>query len=145
MSDPVAACPVLSTSIGYLTERNEIGAALVQYLLLSPGWTSDSHEEELVSFRTIASEVGDNPQAICSLLQEKVTKILNRYFPNDVIEANFTTEAYIDPELEYPREDSRYVVIFDITFITPEGNRVPAVLSGTFTVNKDESITVNFT
>lgn len=138
--DPIACTPTLSTSISYLTDRSDVASAMIQYSLLNPGRISDFYNELLISFRTIASEFGDNKDAICSELKRKFHSALKNYFPNDDINCEFTTAPYD----ENNPDDPRYRVKFDIYFTLNDGTIQPAVMSGYFNVDKDSSVTLSF-
>lgn len=140
MSTTTPIIPVLSTSVGYLTERSEIAAATVQYLLLNPGRTSDTHEDLLISFRGLASRFGHDKDLICNELQKSVPNVLARSFPNDNIECKFEAFAYNNDET-----DPRFGVSFNILFHKEDGTTEPAVLAGSFLVNDEYHITLNFT
>lgn len=140
MEQPVACIPTLNTAISYLTDRSDIASFLIQYSLLNPGRISDFYNDLLISFRTIASEFGDNRDAICSELKNKFTTILSRYFPNDSITCEFTTAPYD----ENTPDDPRYRVKFDIYFTLEDGTIQPAVMSGHFNVDENFNITLNF-
>lgn len=139
MTETSPIIPVLSTSVGYLTERSEIAAATVQYLLLNPGRTSDTHEDLLISFRGLASRYGHDRDLICNELQKAVPVVLARSFPNDNIECKFEAFDYNEDST-----DPRFGVSFNILFHKSDGTVEPAVLSGSFLVGDEYDITVDF-
>ena len=135
-----ACTPVLSTSISYLKDRPEVASALIQFSLLNPGWISDFYNDMLISFRTVASEYGDNRDSICTELKRKFQVALRKYFPEDIIITDFTASDY-DPDNP---DDPRYRVNFNIYFTLPDGSVQPAVLSGYFIAGDESRISLSF-
>lgn len=136
----VACYPVLSSTISYLTQKSDIGAAITQFVILNPGRTSDHVEELLVSFRKLASEFGHDPSRICSELQTRVQESMMRYFPNDKVVAEFTSSSY---DTDRP-EDPRYRVNFNVYFVNEDGSITPSVVAGYFNVKEDYEIELSF-
>ena len=140
MSEISSCLPVLSTTIPYLTTRSDVGAALTKFLLLNPGRTSDMYEEFLLSFRTIASEFGQDRSGICQELQSRMYQALHRYFPDENIVTDFTTSDY-----DTTREgDPRYRVNFNVYFNNDNGTITPSIVSGYFNIADNNEIEVKF-
>lgn len=134
-----AIYPVLSTSATYLTNKHDITAAIMAFFIYNPGATSSSHPSMEISFRTIASELGHAPDLIVNRLEQLIPAVINKYFPNIVVDANFTTSVY-DPE----SDDGRYGITFDLRFIDPAtGTIEPAILFGQLEVDGDV-VTIHF-
>lgn len=135
-----AFIPVLSSAMGIVTDRQEITATLMRYILLNPGFISSTHEDEIVSFRVLAGKYGHDRDALCTALTDNISRVLRQYFPNDTVHALFTAEDYDTSE----PGDGRYGIKFDITYTTAAGVLVPGISNGQFTVTDDGVININY-
>ena len=141
MTLPIPALPVLSTTVGWVTNKNEIAAALIQFLIMNPGNTSDTVEDLLVSFRKMSATDGHDRMLMCQRLQHAFPPVLQRYYPTDEVKCTFTPEDYDSVE-----NSDRFGVRFNV-LIREKGDTSfrPVVVTGVFVVTENDTIKVNFT
>lgn len=132
--------PILSTSINRTTDRREMVASIIQYILLNPGRTSAAIETDLVSFRKMAGAAGYDRNLMLAELNKRIPPMFQRIFPNDVVRCTFTTKDH-----DNGSGDPRFAVTFDIVFINSDtGEADPAILKGLFTVSENYEIKVHY-
>ena len=137
---PQTYVPILSTAISRTTDKREMVASAIQYILLNPGRTSATIEGDLVSFRKMASAAGYDRNLMLTELNKRIPPMFQRMFPNDVVRCNFTAKDY-----DNNSEDPRFIVTFDIVFIdATTGASDPAILKGLFTVADNSEIQVHY-
>ena len=135
-----AIYPVLSTSATYLTNKHDIAAAVLAFFIYNPGATSSSHPGMEISFRTIASELGHSPDLICERLSNILPAVIQRYFPDYEVSAEFTTSAYDETD-----DDGKYAITFDLRYVdNTTGTVIPTILSCMINVEDDDNVTLNF-
>lgn len=137
MATPIL--PTLNSTVSILTNMQEITATVMQYMMYNPGDISSTHEDELVSFRKLAAMYGDNRDQLCEMFRAGTLSILRRYFPDHEIIAEFTASDYEDIE-----NNPRYTITCDITYKDKDGNLLAGIEAGTFNVDSENRITLNF-
>lgn len=137
----ISVTPTLSSASGFLTDVRDQVASLVRFIIMNPGGTSDIWEDQMISFRTLASKYESSRSNLCSQLSSKVEDLLNRKFPDYAFDVNFTTEDYNEDD------NVRYTVKFSIIIDSVNGveNKRAALVDGDINVDKTtNSIDLNF-
>lgn len=137
----ISVTPTLSSASGFLTDVRDQVASLVRFIIMNPGGTSDIWEDQLISFRTLASKYESSRSNLCSQLSSKVEDLLNRKFPDYVFDVNFAAEDYNEDD------NVRYTVKFSIIIDSANGveNKRAALVDGDINVDKaTNSIDLNF-
>ena len=137
----ISVTPTLSSASGFLTDVRDQVASLVRFIIMNPGGTSDIWEDQMISFRTLASKYESSRSNLCSQLSSKVEDLLNRKFPDYAFDVNFTAEDYNEDD------NVRYTVKFSIIIDSVNGveNKRAALVDGDINVDKTtNSIDLNF-
>ena len=137
----ISVTPTLSSASGFLTDVRDQVASLVRFIIMNPGGTSDIWEDQLISFRTLASKYESSRSNLCSQLSSKVEDLLNRKVPDYAFDVNFTAEDYNEDD------NVRYTVKFSIIIDSVNGveNKRAALVDGDINVDKaTNSIDLNF-
>lgn len=132
--------PALSSDLGIITNRQEITATLVRWVLLNPGFLTTTSRDEVVSFRELAGRYGHDRNLLCDKLSAVMIQLLQRHFPNDTVLAFFTPFDYDETN----SQDPRYGIKFDIKYQTANNELVAGISDGTFIVASDGSIEIHY-
>jgi hypothetical protein len=129
---PISITPTLSSSSGYLVDIRDQVMNLVRFIIMNPGGTSDLWEDDLISFRVLATKNEHDRSGFCGILNNRVTNVLLNKFHDYTFEVDFTSEDYGE------EGSSRYTVTFHILIATKnnEEYRAPALVQGDISVDK---------
>lgn len=126
--------PVLHLgTVPVLRKRQDICSYLVRHFFLSPGFTSDYVEDELVAFRTIEAEVGKDSNALADAVRNRLGNVLRRYFP----EGTTSLDVQVYDIKENPTKYGIKIEIADVDTLDP------VMLTSNITV-KEDTIEVTF-
>ena len=126
--------PVLHLgTVPVLRKRQDICSYLVRHFFLSPGFTSDYVEDELVAFRTIEAEVGKDSNALADAVRNRLGNVLRRYFP----EGTTSLDVQVYDIKENPTKYGIKIEIADADTLDP------VMLTSNITV-KEDTIEVTF-
>lgn len=64
-----------------LTNPEDQMGYLIMFMFKNPGYTSNFYDHMLISLRKITAEYEDNPVAVATAIQSKLTNIFNRVLP----------------------------------------------------------------
>lgn len=115
-----------------IQDKKDIAAYIVRHALNNPGGTSSFVEHELVSFRKLEAEFGENGQLLAKELEGKLNAILYKYFGDD----SFMTEV----EYEQYDSSSKYKLAINIT----DASGVPLISNTSISLN-NRKISINYT
>ena len=120
--------PVLHLgTVPVLRKRQDICSYLVRHFFLSPGFTSDYVEDELVAFRTIEAEVGKNSNALADAVRNRLGNVIRRYFP----EGTTSLDVQVYDIKENPTKYGIKIEIADADTLDP------VMLTSNITVKED--------
>lgn len=136
MTKKQSVTPVLSASAGYIEDVRDQVASLVRYVIMNPGFTSSLWENDLISFRKLASTYEGSRNEMIYFLSEKIKTILSAKFRDYYFDTDFKTEDY-----ESGVPDGRYTVKFNISIapITDQTLTTSALVSGTIEVDMEKN------
>lgn len=136
MSDSTIV-PVLSTVKGYLDNPNDKAAYLLTFFIYNPGGVSDYLEDTNGSLRSIAYEYQQNPSLMAVRVEQVLTDIFKRNFPERMINVQITTKEI---------DGYKYGLRFDISSApTADDTYTPLNLSGSFEIDDDYRISLKYT
>ena len=95
---------------------------------MNPGGTSDLWEDNLISFRYIASREESDRSYLCNTLKTTISNILTRKFTDYTFDVDFYSENYSS------EDDGRYTVLFNIN-ISNSNTNTSAIVSGAIKVS----------
>lgn len=132
----ITVTPTLSSTSGYLQDIRDQISNLLRFMIYNPGRTSSLWEKEMISFRTLSAEYQNNRSSLSTMVKNRLTRSLNRMFPDYQFDVSVTTDDYD----EKAGDDGRYtltigVLINGLDADHPE-NQTGAVISGRITVDK---------
>ena len=126
--------PVLHLgTVPVLRKRQDICSYLIRHFFLSPGFTSDYVEDELVAFRTIEAEAGKDSNALADAVRNRLGNVLRRYFPEDTT----SLDVQVYDIKENPTKYGIKIEIADADTLDP------VMLTSNITV-KEDTIEVTF-
>lgn len=129
--------PVLSTTKGYLDNPNDKAAYLLTFFIYNPGGVSDFLESTNGSLRTLAYAYQQNPTTMATSVQQKLTEIFTRNFPDRLVNVEVTSKEM---------DGYKYGLRFDIMSApTADDAYVPLNLSGSFAIDDDFRISLIYT
>lgn len=77
------AYPSLSArSNPYLKKPEHVALSLIQFMFTNPGSSSALNEDEMISFRKLASKYNNRPEELSEKIGDALTTALARYFPD---------------------------------------------------------------
>lgn len=145
MSDSkLSITPVLSSTIGFLTDVRDQVSTLVRFVIMNPGWTSSLWEKDLISFRKMASKFEYDRNELSSNLSSAIQETLTKKFKDYNFDTAFTTSDYVEGE-----DDGRFSIAFNI-LLTPirpneEVRQESGLVSGTIHVDPHTNdISINY-
>lgn len=141
----VTVTPVLSSSAGYVADIGEQVSSLLRFIIMNPAGTSSLWEEDLISFRNIASKNEGNRTALINAFREAINRTLQRAFPTIDFTLNIKTHDYDNPKTN--GLEARYTISFEV-FYRPMRDPVKrsAFVSGKISVDKTTNeIDIKFT
>lgn len=127
----ISVTPTLSSSEGYLVDIRDQVVALLRFLVMNPGGTSDIWEQDMVSFRVLASANEHSRDSLVAALENALTNTLTRKFRDYSFSVNCTASDYDDIP-----NTTRYTVSFDILINNADGGQSAAVIDGSITADK---------
>lgn len=116
-----------------LRKPQDVIAYLIRFVLLSPGFTSDHIEDELVSFRTLEAEFGLDKQELANRLELKLKNVISHFYPNDGIAV--TVESY-----DIEDEPNKYGLKIDVT----NSSTNEPIMLATNVVVEDDTLKITF-
>lgn len=125
--------PVLQVNNSIVTDPQEKVAHLVRQYILSPGNTSATFNDEIISLRLHAAESSEDKIVFPKLIQASLYNKISRYFPND----NISVECSITDI-----NDVRYNITIDIRIDGPNFS-TPILYAGLINREKDGEFTIN--
>lgn len=131
----ITVTPTLSSTSGYLQDIRDQIANLLRFMIYNPGRTSSLWNNEMISFRTLSAEYQNNRSNLVSMMKSRLSRSLNRMFPDYRFDIEVTTEDYD----KNAGDDGRYTITIGIIINGldkdhPE-NQVGAVISGRISVD----------
>ena len=136
----ISVTPTLSSSEGYLVDIRDQVIALIRFLVMNPGGTSDIWEQDMLSFRVLASTYEHSRDSLTAALETALSDILSRKFRDYTFSVNCSSSDYGDEP-----NSTRYAVSFDILVNDAEGNQSVAVIDGSITADKSTNeLTLHF-
>ena len=140
---PITVTPVLSSTEGYLVDIRDQVIHLIRFLIMNPGGTSDLWEQDLISFRTLSSKYENSRSQLASILEQKITAVLERKFKDYSFDVDCETSDY-DENSTVAESDVRYTVGISVLINTTSG-QTAAIVDGAIHVDKSTNqITVQF-
>ena len=136
---PISITPILSSSEGYLTDVRDQVIALLRFMIMNPGGTSDIWEPDLLSFRVISSVNEDSRDKLTSALSSRISEVLSRKFKDYTFDVECTTEDYDTSEAT-----GRYTVTIDILINTSTGQTAAIINGSIFVDKKTNQISLKF-
>lgn len=125
---PISVTPTLSSVSGYLVDIRDQVSNLIRFMIMNPGGTSDLWEDNLISFRYIASREESDRSYLCNTLKTTISNILTRKFTDYTFDVDFYSENYSS------EDDGRYTVLFNIN-ISNSNTNTSAIVSGAIKVD----------
>lgn len=125
---PISVTPTLSSVSGYLVDIRDQVSNLIRFMIMNPGGTSDLWEDNLISFRYIASREESDRSYLCNTLKTTISNILKRKFTDYTFDVDFYSENYS------AEDDGRYTVLFNIN-ISNSNTNTSAIVSGAIKVD----------
>lgn len=94
--------PILrNTAQDILEDQEAVIWQIIEFAFENPGDTSDSSENELISFRKIQAQFDANIEGMASAFSDKLQDVINQYYPNDSINVNIDAEPNDDDDTIY--------------------------------------------
>ena len=91
--DHIPAVPTLhAITTPSLTAPEDVAVYLIRMLFVNPGRTSAVNEEEMLSYRKLASKHANNPEQLAAAIGLGLTQAMRHYFPKDGYLATCTVE-----------------------------------------------------
>lgn len=135
---PTSVTPTLSSVSGYLIDIRDQVSNLIRFMIMNPGGTSDLWEDNLISFRYIASREEADRSYLCDTLKTTISNILKQKFADYTFDVDFYSENYSS------EDDGRYTVLFNIS-INNSNTNASAIVSGAIKVDpKTNSIELRY-
>lgn len=99
MTEPIPVLPSLSnTSAPILSKIEDIAAYLIGWYFTNPGRTSSFIDDELISFRKLNSQYGNNPDQMVSMTEQMFSRALRRYDPDVSCTCTYTKQNKFDED-----------------------------------------------
>lgn len=132
----ITITPTLSSTSGYLQDIRDQISNLLRFMIYNPGRTSSLWEKEMISFRTLSAEYQNSRSSLATMVNNRLTRSLNRMFPDYQFDVTVSTDDYD----EKVGDDGRYTLTIGILIngLDPDHpeNQTGAVISGRITVDK---------
>lgn len=125
---PTSVTPTLSSVSGYLIDIRDQVSNLIRFMIMNPGGTSDLWEDNLISFRYIASREEADRSYLCDTLKTTISNILKQKFADYTFDVDFYSENHSS------EDDGRYTVLFNIN-INNSNTNASAIVSGAIKVD----------
>lgn len=134
MSEPYI--PTLDTFAGFITSPNEKAAFILRHFIYNPSDVSDFFNKDQISLRQLASTYQNSPDILVSTVKVQLTEAIASNIP----------EMYTEVDISYKDiDDEKYKLIFNIKG-SPTNSSIkrPLILSGSFMVDDEYKITIDF-
>lgn len=93
MAEPIPVCPTCySISAPNLKKPSDVALYLITWLFNNPGHVSSLNRDEMISFKYLEAQYGQQPDVLAHEIEERLTRALDHYFPNKSYAALVTVE-----------------------------------------------------
>ncbi len=93
MADPIPVIPTLSKGTeDILSSPEAVLWYLLDFSLRSPGQISEAYEQDLVSFRELEAQYGNDAETLAQRYAEALNGVVAKYYPN----GDYTAETEIE-------------------------------------------------
>lgn len=132
--EPVIGIPTLhSITNPVLTKVEDVVAYLIRFLFANPGSTSSLNEGEMLSFRKLVSNFGNQQ---LDMLQEKIgsmlTTSIQHFFPHE----NYTATCTVEME-DGKGDDGSYLGNYGVVISVKDPNNNPVCPLSKYKISKD--------
>ncbi len=137
---PISVTPVLTSTVGYLTDVRDQVMSVLRFALMNPGHISSLWDQELISCRTTGARFEHNAEQFVSSLQNEFNTLFQRKFTDVQVQCELSAS-----NLEEGIDNGQLAITFDIQ-INQDGVVEGGILSGDITVDTDTyDMKLNFT
>lgn len=137
---PVSITPVLTSTVGYLTDVRDQVMSVLRFALMNPGRISSLWDDDLISCRTTGARYEHSVTQFVAQLQNQFNTLFQRKFTDIQVQCELSAD-----NLYEGKDNGQLAITFDI-HINQDGKDEGGILTGDILVDTDTyDMKLNFT